>query len=178
MVADKLSRLGQTIQTEWTLLLEVFQAICKKWLQPQIDLSSTTNSQFVSPVPDQLAWAVDALSLLWEDLDTYAFPPAAILGKVLEKLQNYPYRRNHSECSWVAQPAVVLGSSDHVQPGPTVPAQPVQPAHSTIQSNSTQESIKPKYTSRSRASLRQWLRKLRTLKEDQPDQSMRQVLPQ
>ena len=129
----------------------------------------------MSPVPDQLAWAVDALSLLWEDLDTYAFPPAAILGKVLEKLQNYPYRRNHSECSWVAQLALVLGSSDHVQPGPTVPAQPAQPAHSTIQSNSTQESIKPKYTSRSRASLRQWLRKLRTLKEDQPDQSMRQV---
>ena len=38
------------------------------------------------------AWAVDALSLSWEDLDPYAFPPAAILGKVL-KLQDYPCNR-------------------------------------------------------------------------------------
>ena len=38
MVADKLSRLGQTIQTEWSLLPEVFQAICSRWHRPQIDL--------------------------------------------------------------------------------------------------------------------------------------------
>ena len=31
MVAYKLSRLGQTIQTEWSLLQEVFQAICSRW---------------------------------------------------------------------------------------------------------------------------------------------------
>ena len=36
------------------------------------------------------AWAVDALSLSWENLDPYAFPPVAILGKVVEKLQDYP----------------------------------------------------------------------------------------
>ena len=39
-----------------------------------------------------LASAVDALCLPWEDLDPYAFPPAAILGKVV-KLQDYPCRR-------------------------------------------------------------------------------------
>ena len=49
--------------------------------------------QFVSPVPDSLAVAVDALSLQWEDLDAYAFPPAAILGKVVEKLQDSPCKR-------------------------------------------------------------------------------------
>ena len=43
----------------------------------------------VSLVPDPQAWAVDALSLSWEDLDPYSFPPAAILGKVVEKLQDY-----------------------------------------------------------------------------------------
>ena len=30
VVADKLSRLGQTIQTEWSLLPEVFQSICSR----------------------------------------------------------------------------------------------------------------------------------------------------
>ena len=48
---------------------------------------------FASPVLDPLATAVDALSLPWEDLDAYAFPPAAILGKVVEKLQVSPCKR-------------------------------------------------------------------------------------
>ena len=50
-------------------------------------------AQFVSPVPDPLAWAVDALSLPWEDLDPYAFPLVAILGKVVEKLQDHPCKK-------------------------------------------------------------------------------------
>ena len=32
VIADKLSRLGQTIQTEWSLHPEVFQAICLRWI--------------------------------------------------------------------------------------------------------------------------------------------------
>ena len=96
MIADKLSRLGQTIQTEWSLH-PVFQAICSRWHQPQVDLFATRFNnklpQFVSPVPDLHAWAVNALSLSWENLDPYAFPPAAILGKVMEKLQDYPCNR-------------------------------------------------------------------------------------
>ena len=91
VIADKLSRLGQTIQTEWSLHPAVFQAVCSRWHQPKVDLFATRFNnklpQFVSPVPDPQAWAVDALSLSWEDLDPYAFPPAAILGKVVEKLQ-------------------------------------------------------------------------------------------
>ena len=97
VVADKLSRLGQTIQTEWSLLPEVFQALYHKWHRPQIDLFATRFNhklpQFVSPVPDPLAVAVDALTLPWEDLDAYAFPPTAILGKVVEKLQDSPCKR-------------------------------------------------------------------------------------
>ena len=97
VIADKLSRLGQTIQTEWSLHPEVFQAVCSRWHQPQVDLFATRFNnklpQFVSPVPDPQAWAVDALSLSWENLDPYAFPPAAILGKVVEKLQDYPCNR-------------------------------------------------------------------------------------
>ena len=60
------------------------------------------------------------------------------------------------------------------QPNPTEPA---QPTHTTIQSDSTQESAKPKSTCvaprasaiRSRGSLRQWQHELRLLREDQPD---------
>ena len=47
----------------------------------------------MSPVPDPLASVVDTLSLPWEDLDVYTFPPATIMGKVVEKLQDYPCQR-------------------------------------------------------------------------------------
>ena len=97
VVADKLSRLGQTIDTEWYLLPEVFQLICNRWYQPEIRLFvmrfNNKLAQFVSPVPASLAWAVDTLSLSMEDLGPYAFPPVAILGKVVAKLQDCPCRR-------------------------------------------------------------------------------------
>ena len=77
VIADKLSRLGQTIQTEWSLHPEVFKAICNRWHHPQVDLFATRFNnklpQFVSPVLDPQAWAVGP-SLSWEDLDPYAFP--------------------------------------------------------------------------------------------------------
>ena len=97
VVADKLSRLGQIIQTEWSLHTETFQTICFRWHRPLVDLFATRFNnklpQFVSPVPDPLAIAVDALSIPWENLDAYAFPPVAILGKVVEKLLNSPGNR-------------------------------------------------------------------------------------
>ena len=43
----------------------------------------------MSPVPDPLAWGVNALSLSWEDLDPYTFPPAAILGKVVKLQESF-----------------------------------------------------------------------------------------
>ena len=129
LIADKLSRLSQTIQTEWSLHPEVFQAICSRWHQPQVDLFATRFSnkvpQFVSPVPEPQAWAVDTLSLSWEGLDPYAFPPAAILGKMVEKLQDpCPLQQANPYCTWMAQRALVLGSGGHVQSDSTVSAYP------------------------------------------------------
>ena len=56
-------------------LPEVFHQIYNQWHRPQIDLFATRFNhklpQFVSPVPDSLAVAVDALTLPWEELDAY-----------------------------------------------------------------------------------------------------------
>ena len=104
---------------------EVFQAICSRWHWLQIDL---LNLRFN---------AVDALSLPWEDLDTYTFPPAAILGKVVEK---FPMQNNNSDCSGVAQHALALGPSDHVQSDPTEPALLAQPVNTALQSDPSQKS--------------------------------------
>ena len=97
--------------------------------------------QFVSPVPDPQAWAVDALRLSWENLDPYAFAPAAILGKVVEKLQDYPCNRIILIApGWPIMPwfwDLVAMSS------PSVSAQPAQSGISTIQPDPTQEPVKP-----------------------------------
>ena len=92
VIADKLSRHQQVIQTEWSLSQKVFNLLCSKWGRPQIDLFATRFNhklpKFVSPVPDQAAWAVDSLSLHWEALEVYAFPPVSLLGKVLPNVMD------------------------------------------------------------------------------------------
>ena len=84
VIPDKLSRHNQVIQTEWSLSQQVFNLLCLKWARPHVDLFATRFNhklpKFVSPVPDATAWAVDALSLPWESLDAYAFPPVSLLS--------------------------------------------------------------------------------------------------
>ena len=51
-------------------------------------------------------------------------------------------QENHSDCSGVAQHALVLGSSEHVQPDPTEPAQSAEPVNTALQSYPSQKSDK------------------------------------
>ena len=136
----KLSRLAQTIKTEWSLLPEVLKAICNRWHQPQVDLFATSFNNklanFVSPVLDPLAWAFDALSLPWQDLDQCAFPLVAILSKVV-KLQDYPcgiiilIAPGWPNMPWFWDLVTIV--SDHIVSA--------QPAHSTIAFDSVYRSI-------------------------------------
>ena len=140
--------------------------------------------QFVSPVPDPQAWAVDALSLSWEDLDPYPFPPAAILGKVV-KLQDYPCNRIILIApGWPNMPwfwDLVAMSSQIPLCLPSIPNLVSQPFNQVLHRNLSNLNLhawllEPQQ-SRSKASLRQWQHELRLLKEDQPDLSMRQSGP-
>ena len=189
VIADKLSRLGQTIQTEWSLLPEVFQQLCNQWHRPQIDLFATRFNhklpQFVSPVPDSLAVAVDALTLPWDDLDVYAFPLTAILGKVVEKLLDSPCKRLILIApGWPNMPwfwDLVTMSSQVPLSLPNLPSLLTQPFNQIPHRNLTNLNLhawllEPQ-KSKNRASLRQWQQELRLLKEGQPDQSMRQSGP-
>ena len=183
VVADKLSRLGQTIQTEWSLLPEIFQAICDRWHQPQIDLFATRFNNklplFVSPVPDPRATAVDALSLSWEDLDAYAFPPTAILGKVVEKLQDSPYRRliiiapGWPNMAWFWDLVEMSSQIPLLLPQlPNLLTQPFnQTPHRSLTNLNLHAWLLEPQLSRSKVSLRQWQQELKLLREDQPDPS-------
>ena len=91
VIADNLSRKGQTLPSEWTLHRDIVRDVFAQWDTPNVDLFATRfNSQcpaFVSPAPDPLALDVDALSISWEGLNAYAFPPQQILTRVLNKVK-------------------------------------------------------------------------------------------
>ena len=89
--ADLLSRQHQAVNTEWSLNPEIASLIWPIWGMPHLDLMATSlNHQlpiYVSPFPDPQAHAVDAMSLSWERLDGYVFPPWPLIHRVLLKMQ-------------------------------------------------------------------------------------------
>ena len=92
LVADQLSRSQQTLHTEWSLNPKIFSWLSQIDFQPQIDLFATRFNhklpQYVSPVPDPKALAVDALEMNWSGLHLYSFPPTALCPLVVKKLIN------------------------------------------------------------------------------------------
>ena len=88
---------SQSGNPEWSLHQEVFNLLFQRWHTPEVDLFATRYNnklpKFVSPVLDPQAWAVDALSFSWEDLDLYAFPPIPLLGNVVNKLLSHNCKR-------------------------------------------------------------------------------------
>ena len=174
VVADKLYRLGQTIQTEWFLIPDPSRGLPSNMQQvapaSNRPICHEVQQQVtsVTPVLNPLATAVDALSLPWEDLDAYAFPPAAILGKVVEKLQDSRCKRIILIApGWPNMPwfwDLVATSSQIPLSLPFLPNLLTQPFNQIPHRNLTWL-LEPQQ-SKSRASRRQWQHELRLLKED------------
>ena len=90
VLADLQSRPHQVIATEWTLQTPVFRRLLGHFPDLDLDLFATRlNHQlprFISPFPDPLAEDSDAMTLEWDGLRAYAFPPFAILPEVVNKV--------------------------------------------------------------------------------------------
>jgi ribonuclease HI len=90
--ADSLSRKNQVISTEWSILPDSLLPIWDLWGRPEIDLFATCQNKklrkYVSPVPDPYAWRINAMTFCWESLSLYAFPPWAMIGEVLMKVEH------------------------------------------------------------------------------------------
>ena len=133
VLADVLSRRGQVVGTEWSLHPQVARALLRTWGNPSIDLFATClNAKlplYCSLVPDPQAVFEDAFRHPWDDLDLYAFPPFALVGRV---------SRNDSGRTSLAREGVVrrlAASTDPTTPGSTLLAQaasaaPLQPVPS------------------------------------------------
>jgi hypothetical protein len=91
VLADCLSRFHNPINTEWELLQVVFDSVVPRRDRPHVDRFATSLNHkletFVSPVPDSLVFAVDAMSLSWDGMFAYAFPPFRFLLQVLLKIK-------------------------------------------------------------------------------------------
>ena len=73
----------------------MFKQICHKWFTPHVGLFSTRLNHkdplYVSPVPDQNVWDIDALNINWSGLTVYSYPPTAVFHRVIKKIR-------HSSC--------------------------------------------------------------------------------
>ena len=68
--ADSLSRVGQTLTTEWTMAMESLRPVFAKWGELRIYLFATFANRrlvkFASPYPDPRAEWTDAMSMPWD----------------------------------------------------------------------------------------------------------------
>ena len=90
--ADRLSREGQLLSSEWSLTRAEFQKIKDHLGTPTLDLFATAENRrvpaFISPVPHPEAQGVDALSLSWPSHQLlYAYPPTALVPVLLQKVR-------------------------------------------------------------------------------------------
>ena len=87
VLANQLSRPHQVLLTVWSLLPQMFNAICKEYRCYFIDLFATQANVklplYISPVPDSMAWKEDTFQHSWEDLYVYAFPLFDPLKEIL-----------------------------------------------------------------------------------------------
>ena len=87
ILADHLSRLYRPLKTEWALDQSVANSILQMLNNPSGDLFATGFNHklplYVSPVPDNHALAIDALSMNWNFLHANAFPPTILTEQFL-----------------------------------------------------------------------------------------------
>ena len=90
LLADLLSR-ERVRPAEWSLHQAVVEQMFSLYGRPNIDLfASAENTHlptFCSWTEDHRAWALDALSIPWEGMEAYAFPPISLLTRVLNKIR-------------------------------------------------------------------------------------------
>ena len=88
-VADSLSRKGNE-DMEWMLTDNTFHSIQTLLGSCELDLFASKENHklplYVSYLPDPEAYAVNAFSLIWTNINAFVFPPFSVLGLVLQKI--------------------------------------------------------------------------------------------
>ena len=131
VVADKLSRLGQTIQTEWSLLPDNMEQVALAPNRPichNVEQVASVCVTGTGPPGHSSGCTQSAMG----GSGRIRLPTSSHTGQSGGEVAGIPLQ---------AQYALVLGSSGHIQQNPTEPAQPVDTA---LQSDPSQKSDKSK----------------------------------
>ena len=90
VLADALSRPHQLPHTEWSLNMTVFLSLRRLWPVQIVLFATSANhrcSIYFSPFRDPRSAGTDAFLQSWDGLQAYAFPPVAVIPRVLVKLR-------------------------------------------------------------------------------------------
>ena len=90
VLADALSRPHQLPHTEWSLYMTVFLSLRRLWPVQIVLFATSANhrcSIYFSHFRDPLSPGTDAFLQSWDGLQAYAFPPVAVIPRVLAKLR-------------------------------------------------------------------------------------------
>ena len=145
--------------------------------------SQTT--QVCVPSTRPQAWRVDALSLNWENMDAYAFPPVSLLGKVVSKILDQGVHRlvliapGWPNMPWfwdlVSMSVQIPLSLPNVENLLTQPFN--QCPHRDLLGLNLHAWLLEPLAYRHKDSLMKWQRELRLLKDNQPEPSMNRSGP-
>ena len=132
VVAHKLSRLGQTIQKAVVspsrglpISMQQVALALNRFVCHGVQQVTSLCHQYQTPWPGQ--WRHSAChGRIWMCMPSHQQPSWAS-GREVAGL---PMQENHSDCSRVAEHALVLGSCGHVQPNPTESAKSARPSGS------------------------------------------------
>ena len=138
MIADHLSRPNQPISTEWSLHPGIVKRIFRLWGTPEIDMFATVSNshlpRFMSPIPEPLALAVDALSQDWQGRSVYVSSiPSAHQSH--SEAPVHPGGRGNSHSPLVAESVVVSTPTSSLcgtPPGLSLPSRSSVPAGSEV----------------------------------------------
>ena len=90
VLADSLACPNQILGSEWTLKMEVFRDLRRRW-PVMVDLFATSSNDrcipYFTPYHDLAALGMEALLQDWDGLQACAFPPWAVIPLVLRKLR-------------------------------------------------------------------------------------------
>ena len=90
-LADQMSRIDKPISTELSLNQQIANKIFQIMDFPSIDLFATRLNHrlplYVSPILDQKALSIDALTMDWNRIHAYAFPPFHLIPAVINKIR-------------------------------------------------------------------------------------------
>ena len=143
VIADKLSRHKQVIQTEWSLLQEIFDLICRKWHTPAVDLFATRFNPDLFLRSGQVSLAGRCVEPPVGGLGRLCLPSDSSTRTGGLQAPGPRVSPTHSDCARVAKHAMVLGPGQHVGSNSSLPSQGEEFVNSTVQSMPTQGPIQP-----------------------------------